>query len=218
MPNVADDDDLDRALDAARERGRRRAAEILRGGDMLEAAAFAERLGVSGAIVDAKRERREVLALDDAEGGVRFPAAQLDQDGTPFMVLPRLFELLSDSPWAVYRFLVQRHAALNGASARDCLKQGRADQVIEAAEGVAQGAFTYSAPDSGPPALRVGALTRRWKRLAWTAMEDLLSVEPHLQGRHRGHDGVEWRRLTKDHHRHGGVVADQGVGHGVVRR
>jgi hypothetical protein len=138
---AADEDDLDRALDAARERGRLRAAEVLSGEEMLSAEEFAELLGVSRVTVNAKRQRHEVLALEGAKRGFRFPAWQIDENGKPFDVLPRLFELLGDSPWTVYRFLVQRHAELEGASARDHLRRGRADQVLEAAESVARGAF-----------------------------------------------------------------------------
>lgn len=57
----------------------------------------------------------------------------------------KLFELLGDEPWAVYRFLVQRHLGLAGASARDYLKRGRADQLIEVAKSVAEGAFAQEA-------------------------------------------------------------------------
>lgn len=136
-----DEDDLDRALDAARERGRLRAAEVLSGEEMLSADEFAELLGVSRVTVNAKRQKHEVLALEGAKRGFRFPAWQVDENGKPFEVLPKLFELLGDSPWTVYRFLVQRHPELDGARAQDYLKRGRADQVVETAESVARGAF-----------------------------------------------------------------------------
>ena len=138
---AGDEDDLDRALDAARERGRLRASEILSGEEMLSAEAFAELLGVSRVTVNAKRQKHEVLALEGAKRGFRFPAWQVDENGKPFEVLPKLFELLGDSPWTVYRFLVQRHPELDGARAQDLLRRGRTETVIEAAESVAQGAF-----------------------------------------------------------------------------
>lgn len=53
QPGPADDDDLEAALAAARERGRLRAAEILSGGEMLSADAFADLLGVRGAVFPA---------------------------------------------------------------------------------------------------------------------------------------------------------------------
>ena len=136
-----DEDDLDRALDAARVRGRLRASEILGGEEMLSADDFAELIGVSRVTVNAKRQRHEVLALEGAKRGFRFPAWQVDENGKPFAVLPRLFELLGDSPWTVYRFLVQHHPELDGARAQDFLRRGRSAAVIEAAESVAQGAF-----------------------------------------------------------------------------
>lgn len=137
----ADEDNLDRALDAARERGRLRAAEVLSGEEMLSAEEFAELLGVSRVTVNAKRQKHEILALEGAKRGFRFPAWQIDENGKPFDVLPKLFELLGDSPWTVYRFLVQRHAELDGASAQDYLRRGRIDQVVETAESVARGTF-----------------------------------------------------------------------------
>jgi len=138
----ADDaDDLDAALAAARERGRLRVAEILAGDEMLSADAFAELLGVSRVTVNAKRQRHEVLAVDGARRGFRFPAWQVDENGKPFAAIPQLFDKLGDSPWAVYRFLVQRHPELEGATGIDALRQGRTDEVLEAAESLAAGAL-----------------------------------------------------------------------------
>ena len=136
-----DADDLDAALAAARERGRLRVAEILAGDEMLSAEAFAELLGVSRVTVNAKRQRQEVLAVDGARRGFRFPAWQVDENGKPFAAIPQLFEKLGDSPWTVYRFLVQRHPELEGATGVDALRQGRTGEVLEAAESLAAGAL-----------------------------------------------------------------------------
>lgn len=135
------EDDLQSALAAARERGRLRAAEILNGEEMLPAEAFAELLGVSRVTINAKRQRHEVLALDGAKRGFRFPAWQVDENGKPFAAIPQLFERLGDSPWTVYRFLVQRHPELEGRTALELLRRGRAEEVLEAAESVASGAL-----------------------------------------------------------------------------
>jgi hypothetical protein len=131
---------LEHALVAARRRGRLRAVEILGGKEMLTADEFASRLGVSRVTVNARRQKHELLALDGAKRGFRFPEWQVDDDGKPLDVLPRLFELLGEDPWTVYRFLVQRHAALDGMTAKDALLRGEEKEVLEAAEGVAQGA------------------------------------------------------------------------------
>jgi hypothetical protein len=55
-------------------------------------------------------------------------------DGKPFAALPALFERLGNSPWAVYRFLVQHHPELGNLTAREALRQGRTAAVLAAAE------------------------------------------------------------------------------------
>ena len=140
-PTATEDERLEASLDAARERGRLRAAQILDQDDMLTAEQFAERLGVSRMTVNARRQKHELLGLDGAKRGFRFPAWQVDDDGKAFDALPRLFELLGDNAWTVYRFLTQRHAALEGSAAKDALRQGKTPQVLQAAESQAQGDF-----------------------------------------------------------------------------
>jgi hypothetical protein len=137
----AEGDRLEAALAAARERARLRSAQILDQSDMLTAEAFAGRLGVSRMTVNARRQKHELLGLDGAKRGFRFPAWQVDEDGKAFDVLPKLFDLLGDNPWTVYRFLTQRHAALEGVSAKDALHQRKVMQVLQAAESLAQGDF-----------------------------------------------------------------------------
>jgi hypothetical protein len=135
------DDDLETALSAARERGRRRAADILTDVEMLSADAFADLLGVSKPTVHAKREKHELLALDGPKRGFRFPSWQLDENGKPFAAIPRLFEQLGDSAWTVYRFLTQRHSTLEGITGLEALRRGKTEAVVETAEGVARGTF-----------------------------------------------------------------------------
>lgn len=127
-------DELDAALAEARGRGARRAAEVLAGPGMLGADAFAALIGATRETVRQKRRRREVLGLEGARRGVRYPDWQVGDDGGLLPALPRLFGLLGDSPWAVHRFLLQRHPELDGARALDALKAGRAGDVLTAAE------------------------------------------------------------------------------------
>jgi hypothetical protein len=136
-----EDDRLENALEAARERGRLRSAEILDQRDMLTAEEFAARLGVSRMTVNARRQKHELLGLGGAKRGFRFPAWQVDDDGRAFDVLPKLFDMLGENPWTVYRFLTQRHSALEGVSAKDALHRGRVTQVLQAAESLSQGDF-----------------------------------------------------------------------------
>ena len=135
------DGELEQSLEAARARGHLRAVEILHGEEMLNADKFARLLGVSRVTVNAKRQKHEVLALDGAKRGFRFPSWQLDENGKPFAAIPDLFEHLGDSGWTIYRFLVQRHPELDGLSALEALKRGHAKKVIETADGVSRGNF-----------------------------------------------------------------------------
>ena len=135
------DAELEAALAAARERGRKRVAEIVAGDDMLSAEAFAKLLGTSRVTVNAKRQSGQVLGIDGAKRGFRFPDWQLDKDGRPFGALPALHEMLGNNAWAVYRFLVSRHGALDGRTALRALQQGDDASVLAAAEGMARGDF-----------------------------------------------------------------------------
>jgi DNA-binding transcriptional regulator YiaG len=128
--------DLDRALAAARERGRIRVAEIMNSPEMLTADDIAARLGTTRATVNTWRQKQQVLGLEGAKRGFRFPAWQIGEDGKPFAVLPELFERLGGTPWAVYRFLIQHHPELDGLTAQDALRRGRDEDVLEVAESV----------------------------------------------------------------------------------
>lgn len=127
------DSRLEAALAAARERGRLRAAEILSGEDMLNADAFADLLGVTRVTVNAKRQSGQVLGLDGAKRGFRFPVWQLDADGRPYAALIALHERLG-GPWAVYRFLTQPHGELGGRTGLQTLEEGQGQVALEAAE------------------------------------------------------------------------------------
>lgn len=134
-------DGLDAALAEARARGATRAAEILNGPDMLTADEFAAAIGASRETIHQKRKRREVLGLEGAKRGVRFPEWQVSADGGLLPGLPRLFQVLGDRPWAVYRFLLQHHPELDGKTALDALRAGRIDAVIATAENIFEGVF-----------------------------------------------------------------------------
>jgi hypothetical protein len=130
--------ELDRAFADARHRGQLRVAEILAGPEMLSADEFAMRLGTTRATVSAWRHKNQVLGLEGATRGFRFPDWQVGTDGKPFRALPQLFDRLGGDAWGVYRFLVQRHPELGGMTGKEALRRGRAKEVVEAAESVAQ--------------------------------------------------------------------------------
>jgi hypothetical protein len=131
---LAEGSALESSLGRARERGRARVAEILNGQEMLSADQLAERLGTSRMTVNARRQKNQLLALQGAKRGFRFPEWQIGEDGKPFGILPTLFERLGGSAWAVYRFLVQHHPELDGMTAREALRDGRTEDVLEAVE------------------------------------------------------------------------------------
>ncbi len=99
------------ALQRAYARGAEAAAELLAGPDMLSSDAIAERLGLSREAVHQKRRRGELLGIEGAKRGVRFPAWQLGPDGRPLAALRELRAALGE-PWAVFRFLRQHHPEL----------------------------------------------------------------------------------------------------------
>jgi hypothetical protein len=132
--------ELQAALAAARERGQTRVADILSGADMLSAKEFADLIGTSRVTVNAKRQSHQVLGLEGAKRGFRFPKWQIGEDGKPFAALPELFDRLSGSAWAVYRFLVQHHPELDGLTGRKALSGGRMADALEVAESVVRAA------------------------------------------------------------------------------
>jgi len=127
------DPELQAALSAARERGRLRAADILDSEDMLSADAFARLLRTTRVTINAKRQSGQVLGLDGAKRGFRYPTWQLNIEGRPFAELEALHERLG-GPWAVYRFLVQPHGELQGLSGLEALELGQTSDVFEAVE------------------------------------------------------------------------------------
>jgi hypothetical protein len=137
-PNATSEgsEDLQSALAAARERGQARVADILSGVEMLSAEEFADLIGTSRMTVNAKRQSHQVLGLEGAKRGFRFPKWQIGEDGKPFSALPELFDRLGGSSWAVYRFLVQHHPELDGLTGLEALSGGRAAEALEVAESV----------------------------------------------------------------------------------
>ncbi len=140
-PSEDDAGGLEVALEEARARGRVRAARILAAEDMLSADQFAALLGTSRMTVNTKRQNHQVLGLDGAKRGFRFPAWQISDDGKPYAALPRLFERLGGGAWSVYRFLVQTHPELDGLTGREALNRGKSEQALAVADGIAQGTF-----------------------------------------------------------------------------
>jgi hypothetical protein len=89
-----------------------------------------------------KRKRHEIIGIEFAKRGIRYPSWQVVWDRQLVPGIARLFAVLGDDPWRVFRFLQQRHAELGGGLAIDALRRGRVDAVVSAAENVATAAFS----------------------------------------------------------------------------
>jgi len=133
---------LDAALARAKGRGATKVAEILKGADMLTAQEFGALIGTTHTTVNAKRKGHEVLALQGATRGFRYPRWQITPEHLPLPGLAQLFEALGDQPWTVYRFLRAAHAELGGKTALDALKAGQVEAVVGVAANQTAGAFS----------------------------------------------------------------------------
>ena len=133
---------LDGAVARAKARGATKVAEILKGPDMLTARDFGPLIGASHETVNTKRKRHEILGLEGATRGVKYPRWQVTDAGLPLPGLPSLFDLLGEQPWTVFRFLKTAHAELGGKTALDALKTGQVEAVLGVAQNQAAGAFS----------------------------------------------------------------------------
>ena len=133
---------LEGAVARAKARGALKVADILKGDDMLTARDFGPLIGASHETVNIKRKRHEVLGLEGATRGVKYPRWQITDAGLPLPGLRKLFEALGAEPWTIFRFLKTRHAELGGQTALDALKAGRIEAVLGIAANQASGAFS----------------------------------------------------------------------------
>jgi len=140
--DAGEEAELEQLLGEARARGRHVVADILGQPEMLSADAFADHLQTTRATVNAWRQANQVLGLQGATRGYRYPVWQVGEDGRPFSALPALFDSLGGEPWAVYRFLAQHHTDLDGLTGVEALRRRQDAMVIETAMGIAQGTFT----------------------------------------------------------------------------
>jgi hypothetical protein len=130
------------AIAAARRRGVVTVTKILSGPEMLTGERFAELIGMTRMAVHKKLKKHQILGLEGAKRGVRYPEWQLGDDGRPIPGLSELLPKFGSNTWAVYRFLLQYHAGLGEMTAIAALKAGRKKAVLEAAESVLSGDFS----------------------------------------------------------------------------
>ena len=130
------------ALERARARGRGRAAEILRGPEMLSGEALGRLLGISRQAVDDRRRRGELLALDGPSRGLRYPAWQIAEDGHVVPGLAALLARLGGRPWAAHRFLLAERPDGSGRPVHTLLHEGRVEEALAHLDAIEDGAPT----------------------------------------------------------------------------
>lgn len=70
---------------------------------------------------------------------MKYPRWQATDAGVPLPGLARLFDVLGEHPWTIYRFLRTAHADLGGRTALDVFKAGQVEAVVGVAENLAAG-------------------------------------------------------------------------------
>lgn len=100
---------------------------IERAGPMLDAAAAAERLGVSAEELTTLVAERRVLAVDD--GGLRFPACQFDTDGHDDLLQAFLSVTAKMNAWVVLDHLTVPDPAYLDQTMMDLIRAGRGDAI-----------------------------------------------------------------------------------------
>ena len=88
------DGPLDAAIARAKARGAAKVTEILRQADMVTAREFGPLIGASHETVNIKRKRHEILGLEGATRGIKYPRWQITEAGMPLPGLARLFRAL----------------------------------------------------------------------------------------------------------------------------
>jgi len=130
------------AIAAAMERGAETVAKIISQPDMLTGEDFARLVGMSRMAVHKKLKKQQILGIEGAKRGVRYPKWQLDDEGRPISGLAELLPKFGDQTWAAYRFLRQQHPGLGNLTALSALKAGKKRAVLEAADTVISGDFS----------------------------------------------------------------------------
>ncbi len=96
---------------------------------------FAAMLGITRQSLHDKRDKHQVLGLEGAKRGYKFPTWQIDQDGKPLSALPDLFAAL-DGPWSVYRFLKQHHPELGDITGLEAVRSGLTSDALALAANI----------------------------------------------------------------------------------
>ncbi|MEO9337072.1 hypothetical protein ABFT80_06510 [Mesorhizobium sp. SB112] len=101
-------------------------------GGALSAQQLAEHLGITPQGLGRKRERNHVFWLDVGDGYV-YPAFQIGKNGLLRGIREVLDAFQIDEPWMRVNFMLTGDLRLGGRRPIDLLREGKIDEVIEAA-------------------------------------------------------------------------------------
>ncbi len=111
------------------------------GDELLTSDEFAKRVGTrSRQSVHNWLKKGRIIGWQSTKRGFVFPAEQLDERGRPFAGLGPVLSHF-DGHYSAWKWLTDRHDALDGARPIDLLRQSHDARVEAAARGYAQGDF-----------------------------------------------------------------------------
>ena len=102
---------------------------------------IAARLNTSREAISAWRKEGQLLGVESAKRGLRYPAEQLGPNDAPLPVGDIIREFDGDH-WAAWRFLAMPVHGLGGATGFELLRAGKLGALKAVLEGRAYGAFS----------------------------------------------------------------------------
>lgn len=133
--------DVQDPFELARKRGATLAAEIFSGEEMLSSLKFGELLGISRQAVDKRRKAGELLAMQGATRGFKYPAWQVTGEGQVLAGLKDVLEISGQDDWAAYRVLVSEYPDGSGEPVFEKLRQGQSKPVMNYIKSFLDGDF-----------------------------------------------------------------------------
>lgn len=135
-------DNLDEAMERARERGKDALEEIFSQPDMLTVEEVSKIIGMSTSIVGVCRDNGGLIALP-MMNGYCYPKWQFDEKNGVVIKGIRDIVAMCDGSWlTAYKHLTSEYPDADGKPVYEKLRQGEIDAVLSYLGGVLDGAFT----------------------------------------------------------------------------
>lgn len=130
MIPFSEDEPLAQALFRAGDAGRVHLEDILTAPEMLKAGQVANLMGVGRSAISKYRHDGKIIALRGPARGYRFPAWQLEHDGTIVDGIGQLVENCQGDAWTAYLHLVEASPTSPETPLYEMLRQGHRDEVL----------------------------------------------------------------------------------------